>query len=55
VLLRLDTDWYESTGHELEHLYDGLVPGGLNIDDCGSWQGSKEATDMFIAQWRRSG
>ncbi len=26
ALLRLDTDWYESTRHELEHLYPRLVP-----------------------------
>jgi O-methyltransferase len=50
ALLRLDTDWYESTKHELEHLYDRLVPGGvLIIDDYGSWQGSKLATDEFMA------
>ncbi len=50
ALLRLDTDWYESTRHELEHLYDRLQPGGvLIIDDYGSWQGSKQATDEFIA------
>jgi len=50
ALLRLDTDWYESTKHELDHLYDRLVPGGvLIIDDYGSWQGSKEATDEFLA------
>ena len=54
ALLRLDTDWYESTRHELEHLYDRLVPGGvLIIDDYGSWQGSKEATDEFIAGLER--
>lgn len=48
-LLRLDTDWYESTLHELDHLYDRLVPGGvLIIDDYGSWQGSKQATDEFL-------
>ncbi len=36
ALLRLDTDWYESTKHELEMLYDKLVPGGiLIIDDYG--------------------
>jgi hypothetical protein len=35
-LLRLDTDWYESTRHELETLYDRLVIGGiLIIDDYG--------------------
>ena len=50
ALLRLDTDWYESTRHELEHLYERLVPGGvLIIDDYGSWRGCKEATDEFIA------
>lgn len=50
ALLRLDTDWYESTRHELEHLYDRLVSGGvLIIDDYGSWQGSKQATDEFLA------
>jgi len=49
ALLRLDTDWYESTKHELEHLYDRLEPGGvLIIDDYGWWQGAKEATDEFL-------
>lgn len=48
-LLRLDTDWYESTRHELEHLYSRLVSGGvLIIDDYGSWQGSAQATDEFL-------
>jgi O-methyltransferase len=51
AVLRLDTDWYESTRHELEHLYDRLVPGGiLIIDDYGSWQGAKQATDEFLAR-----
>jgi O-methyltransferase len=50
ALLRLDTDWYESTRHELEHLYDRLVPdGALIIDDYESWQGSKQATNEFLA------
>ena len=41
ALLRLDTDWYESTRHELEHLYPRLAQGGvLIIDDYGHWQGS---------------
>ena len=35
-LLRLDTDWYESTAHELKHLYPALSAGGvLIIDDYG--------------------
>jgi hypothetical protein len=50
AVLRLDTDWYESTKHELAHLFDRLQPGGvLIIDDYGSWQGSKDAVDEFIA------
>jgi hypothetical protein len=49
AILRLDTDWYESTRHELTHLYKRLAPGGvLIIDDYGTWQGSKEATDEFL-------
>jgi O-methyltransferase len=50
ALLRLDTDWYESTRHELVHLYPRLVSGGvLIIDDYGTWQGSQRATDEFLA------
>src|SRR5262249_33819776 len=42
-LLRLDTDWYESTKHELEHLYPRLRNGGvLIIDDYGHWQGARK-------------
>ena len=49
-LLRLDTDWYESTRHELEHLYPRLSPGGvLIIDDYGHWAGAREAVDEFFA------
>jgi O-methyltransferase len=49
-LLRLDTDWYESTRHELVHLYDRLSPGGvLIIDDYGDWQGARLATEEFLA------
>ena len=51
ALLRLDTDWYESTKHELEHLFDKLVFGGiLIIDDYGHWQGAKKAVDEFIKE-----
>jgi len=49
-ILRLDTDWYESTRHELEHLFPRLSPGGvLIIDDYGHWQGSRQATDEYFA------
>lgn len=51
ALLRLDTDWYESTKHELEYLYPRLVPGGvLIIDDYGYWEGSKKAVDEYFTQ-----
>ena len=50
ALLRLDTDWYESTLHELNVLYDRVVPGGIVIiDDYGHWQGARKAVDEFIA------
>lgn len=50
ALLRLDTDWYESTKHELEHLWPRLVPGGiLIIDDYGDWIGARRAVDEFFA------
>jgi len=51
ALLRLDTDWYESTRHELETLYDKLVFGGvLIIDDYGHWEGCRKAVDEFIKE-----
>lgn len=54
ALLRLDTDWYESTRHELEHLYPRLSSGGiLIIDDYGHWQGARQATDEYLARLDR--
>ena len=50
-LLRLDTDWYESTLHELEHLFPRLVSGGIIIiDDYGHWKGCKEAVDEYMSK-----
>jgi hypothetical protein len=50
-LLRLDTDWYESTRHELEHLYPRLSLGGvLVLDDYGHWRGAREAVDEYFTQ-----
>jgi len=50
-LLRLDTDWFESTYHELTHLWPRLARGGiLIIDDYGDWAGSKKATDQYFAE-----
>jgi O-methyltransferase len=49
ALLRLDTDFYESTKHELEHLYPLLSDGGiLIVDDYGSWAGSRKAVDEYF-------
>jgi hypothetical protein len=48
-LLRLDTDWYSSTIHELNHLYPKLSEGGfLIVDDYGSYEGSRVATDEYL-------
>ncbi len=53
AILRLDTDWYESTKHELEHLYPLLVSGGvLIIDDYGHWEGARKAVDEYIEKHR---
>lgn len=49
AILRLDTDFYESTKHELHHLYPLLVPGGvIIIDDYGHWEGARKAVDEYI-------
>ena len=50
-VLRLDTDWYESTRHELIHLYPLLAQGGvLIIDDYGFWQGARRAVDEYFQE-----
>ncbi|MEU4624765.1 TylF/MycF/NovP-related O-methyltransferase [Actinoplanes sp. NPDC023801] len=50
-ILRLDTDWYESTRHELNHLWPRLVPGGvLLLDDYGWWDGAKRAVDEWLEE-----
>lgn len=49
ALLRLDTDWYTSTLHELHHLYPRLAKHGiLIIDDYGHWQGARQAVDEYF-------
>jgi hypothetical protein len=51
AILRLDTDFFESTYHELTHLYPRLVPGGvLILDDYGTWCGAKEAVDRYFRE-----
>jgi O-methyltransferase len=50
-LLRLDTDWYESTYHEFLHLFPLLSKQGvLIIDDYGHWKGAREATDKYFRE-----
>ena len=49
AILRLDTDWYESTRHEMEHLMPLLSPGGvLIIDDYYNWSGNQKAVDEYL-------
>ncbi len=51
ALLRLDTDWYRSTRHEMEHLYPRVSPKGIVIiDDYGELMGAKKAVDEFLAK-----
>lgn len=50
ALLRLDTDWYASTKHELTHLYPLLSAHGvLIIDDYGDWSGAQDAVDEYFS------
>ena len=50
-ILRLDTDWYEFTRHELIHLFPRLVKGGvIIIDDYGYWKGAKKAVDEYFTE-----
>jgi len=50
-VLRLDTDWFDSTYIELEKLYPLLSRGGvLLIDDYGHWNGSRRAADKFFQE-----
>lgn len=53
AILRLDTDWYKSTKHELDHLFPRLSPHGvLIIDDYGHWQGAQRAVDEYFETGR---
>jgi O-methyltransferase len=51
ALLRLDTDWYASTKHELVHLWPRLAHEGvLILDDYGYWQGARHAVDEYTEE-----
>jgi len=49
ALMRLDTDFYESTRVEFDVLYPRLARGGvLIVDDYGFYEGSRKATDEYL-------
>jgi len=51
ALLRLDTDFYESSKHEMVHLFPRLVSGGvLLLDDYGHWEGQRLAVDEYLSE-----
>lgn len=51
ALLRLDTDLYKSTLHELTHLYPRLSPGGiLLVDDYPTQEGATAAVDEYFSK-----
>jgi O-methyltransferase len=51
ALLRLDTDWYESTRHELKWLFPRISTGGiLIVDDYGHWSGARRAVDEHFRE-----
>jgi O-methyltransferase len=51
ALLRLDTDWFESTWHEMVHLYPRLSSAGvLLLDDYGWWRGARKAVDKYLTE-----
>ncbi len=49
ALLRLDTDFYDSTKAELEWLYPKVTENGYTlIDDYGHWNGCRKAVDEYF-------
>ena len=50
-IVRLDTDWYDSTKKEFDVLFPLVSIGGyIIVDDYWAWKGSKDATDEFLSQ-----
>jgi O-methyltransferase len=51
AILRLDTDWYESTKFELQILYPLVVSRGIVMfDDYGFWGGHQKAIDEYFLE-----
>lgn len=49
ALLRLDTDWYASTLHELETMFPRVSKSGaVIIDDYAKWDGAKKAVHEYL-------
>lgn len=49
AILRMDTDWYESSKVEMEVLFPRVVEGGVVImDDYFHWDGQRRATDEYL-------
>jgi O-methyltransferase len=50
AILRLDTDWFESSLKELEVLYPLVARGGVVLlDDYGHWGGARAAVDTYFS------
>lgn len=51
ALLRMDTDWYESSKLEMNVLYPHVVKNGVVImDDYYHWNGQRKATDEYLRE-----
>jgi hypothetical protein len=51
AILRIDTDWHNSTMAALKNLFHLVSPGGVVIlDDYGFWEGSRLAADNFFKE-----
>jgi len=51
AVLRLDTDWYDSSKIELEKLFPNVVKGGIVIfDDYYFWDGQRKATNEYFEE-----
>jgi O-methyltransferase len=56
AILRLDTDWFDSTKKEIDVLFPKVSVGGyLIVDDYYAWKGSKTATDEFLMKHKNVG
>ena len=54
AVLRIDGDFYESTRVCFEALYDSVIPdGAVIIDDYGTFEGCRRATDEFLSSRSR--